>query len=291
MSTSQSVNLKPAFQKMADIGFSRMSQLTSFLGNIWKRSKKALEKLILHLATEAKRWGQEMLRAIDKGVAAAELSRPPAGVYGDLDLRVIPKYVSYRAALLREKAGMQFLLGLAGLLWLSTFLIQSNRIDYWQTKYREKEFILVPSNIVGHTPAVPQDVPKSYVGNAATYFVELLGNTTPSDIEEHYDRFSSYMSSELRGKFLSETARWRATAKAEGIYEQVEVTQKSWESDGKGGFEVTFAIRRDRRVSGEFMGSTPEIIKMKLQLVPPSQEREWIFEIREFSRRPSNIHG
>jgi len=276
---------------MGDIGSSKMSLLTSSLASIWKKLKEAVVTKALNLAVESKRWGLEMLRAIDKGVAAAELSRPPAGVYGDFDLRVIPKYVSYRAALLREKMGMQFLLGLTAFLWIATFLIQSNRLDYWQTRFREKEFILVPSNIVGHTPAVPQDVPKSYVGNAATYFVELLGNTTPSDIEEHYERFGSYMSAELRGKFLSETARWRATAKAEGIYEQVETTQKSWESDGKGGFDVTFAIRRDRRVSGEFMGSTPEIIKMKLQLVPPSQEREWIFEIKEFSRRPANIHG
>lgn len=232
-----------------------------------------------------------MIKAIDKGVEVAELTRPPAGVYGDVDLRVIPKYVSYKAAILREKLGMQFLLGLCTFLWFATFLVQGNRIDYWQTKYREKEFILVPSNIVGHTPAVPQDVPKSYVSNAATYFVELLGNTTPSDIEEHYERFAGYMSAELRGKFLSETARWRQTSKAEGIYEQIEVTQKEHLADGQGGYQVTMALRRDRRVGGEFMGSTQEIIKMKLQLVPPQQEKEWIFEIKEFSRRPSNIHG
>ena len=291
MSTSQSVNLKPVFQRMGSIGFSKMSQLTSFLASIWQKSNVAMQKAMLNLAVETKRWGKEMIKAINKGVEAAELTRPPAGVFGDVDLRVIPKYVSYQAALVREKLGMQFLLGLVALLWIGTFLVQTNRIDYWQTKYREKEFILVPSNIVGHTPAVPQDVPKSYVGNAASYFIELLGNTTPSDIDEHYDRFASYMSPDLKGKFLSETARWRATAKTEGIYEQIEITQKVWTPDGKGGFDVTISLRRDRRVSGEFMGSTPEIVKMKLQLVPPQREREWIFEIREFSRRPANIHG
>lgn len=169
---------------------------------------------MLNLAIEVKRWGQEMLRAIDKGVAAAELSRPPAGVYGEIDLRVIPKYVSYRAALFREKVGMQFLLGLTAFLWLATFLIHSNRIDYWQTRFREKEFILVPSNIVGHTPAVPQDVPKSYVGNAATYFVELLGNPN-----RHRDAEACFKSARqgkpqvLRAKSQSQPARTTRTLK------------------------------------------------------------------------------
>ncbi len=232
-----------------------------------------------------------MLKAIDKGVEAAEMSRPPAGVYGNVDLRAIPKFVSYRAALLREKHGLHFILGLVVFLWTSTFLIQSNRIDYWQSKFREKEFILVPSTIVGHTPAVPQTVPKSYVENAVSFFIELLGNTTPSNIQEHYERFSNYMSPELRTQFLAETVNWRETARTENIYEQVEITQNERLGDGKGGFDVTVALRRDRRVGGDFMGSSPEIIKMRLQLVPPQGEKEWIFEIKEFSRRPTNNHG
>ena len=231
-----------------------------------------------------------MLRAIDKGVKAAEMTRPPAGVYGDIDLRVIPKFVSYKAALLREKVGLQYLLGITGLLWVATFLIQSNRIDYWQSRYREKEFILVPSNIVGYTPAVPQSVPQSYVGNAVNFFIEILGNTTPTNIQEHYERFASYMSSELKAQFLAETASWRDTAKNEGIYEQIEITQKDWRNDGKGNFDVNVTLKRDRRVNSDFMGSTQEQIKMRLQLVPPQNEREWIFEIKEFSRRPLNLH-
>lgn len=232
-----------------------------------------------------------MLRAVDKGVKAAEMTRPPAGVFGEVDLRVIPKYVSYRAALLREKHGLHVILGIAVFLWVSTFLVQSNRIDYWQTKFREKEFILVPSTIVGHTPAVPQTVPKSYVGNAINYFVELVGNTTPSNIQEHYERFSNYLSQDLKARFLAETVTWRETARSENIYEQVDIVQKDWIEDGKGSYDATVVIRRDRRVNGDFMGSSQETIKMKLQLVPPQGEKEWIFEIKEFSRRPVNNQG
>ncbi len=232
-----------------------------------------------------------MLKAIDKGAKAAELTRPPAGVYGDVDLRVIPKYVSYRAALLREKVGLQYLLGLMGILWMGTFLVQSNRIDYWQTKFREKEFILVPSSIVGYTPAVPQTVPPSYVGNAISFFVEVLGNTTPANIQEHYERFASYMTPDLRARFLAETAPWRETARSEGIYEQVQIDKNEWKGDGAGTYDAQITLKRDRRVGSDFMGSTQELVKMRIQLVPPQNEREWIFEIKEFSRRPLNLHG
>ncbi len=209
MNSNQVGNPELPLQQMTSSGLLKISGLIKSLKSIWLCFRIGLERAVVGFGVESKRLVVAMIQAIDKGVKAAELTRPPAGVYGDVDLRVIPQYISYKAAILREKIGMQYLLALCGFLWVATFLIQGNRIDYWQSKYREKEFILVPSSIVGHTPAVPQSVPKEYVGNAAIYFVELLGNTTPSDVESHYDRFSQYMTSELRGKFLSETARWR----------------------------------------------------------------------------------
>ncbi len=228
-----------------------------------------------------------MLNAIDKGIKAAELSKPPAGVYGEVDLRVLPKFVSYKAATMKEKINLHFLIILIGAAWLSTFVIQNNRIEFWQSKFREKEFILVPSKIVGHTPATPQSVPKSYVKSAIKSFIQMAGTTTPSGIRDQLGRFASYMEPKLRSNFLADVDEWVSLAEKKGIYEQVEPTKIEFPYDGKSGvFKVKAIIRRDRRENAEFLGTAVEKIEMTLIVQQPKPDQEWTFQINNFSRKP-----
>ncbi len=226
-----------------------------------------------------------MISAIDKGVQAAEVSRPPAGVYGDVDLRVLPQFVSFKASTIREKMNLQYVIAICVFAWVATFLIQNNRIDYWQTKYREKEFILVPSKIVGHTPAVPQTVPKEYVEDAFKYFVQMQGTTTPSGIRSQLENFASYMEKGLSSKYLAQVDEWVGLSEKKGIYEQVELTKLDFEYNKSGVFKANILLRRDRRENAEFLGTAMEKVKMTINVQQPKPGQAWAFQITEFSKK------
>ncbi len=228
-----------------------------------------------------------MLSSIDKGVKAAEISRPPAGVYGDVDLRVLPKYISYKASNLREKTNLHFVMGLMLLAWISTFVIQNNRVEYWQTKFREKEFILVPSKIVGHTPATPQSVPDSYVKFAVKSFIQMSGTTTPSGIRDQLERFAGYMEKKLGSRYLADMEEWIELSEKKGLYEQVEHTNLKFAYHKKSGvIDVDVVLRRDRRENADFLGTAMEKMKMTLLVQQPKPDQEWTFKIVKYSRKP-----
>ncbi len=226
-----------------------------------------------------------MLNSIEKGVKAAELTKPPAGVYGDVDLRVLPQFVSFKASTVRQKLNLQYIIAVTIFAWAATFLIQSNRVDYWQTKYREKEFILVPSKIVGHTPAVPQTVPKEYVEDAFNYFVQMQGTTTPSGIRNQLDSFASYMESKLSSKYLAEVDEWVDLSEEKGLYEQVEVTKLDFEYNKSGVFKANILLRRDRRENADFLGTAMEKVKITMNVQQPKPGQAWAFQITEFSKK------
>ena len=232
------------------------------------------------------RWNRTMLTAIDKGMKAAEVGQPPAGVYGDVDLRVLPRFISFKAASLRQKANLQYIIIVIAFGWISTFIIQNNRIDYWQSKYREKEFILVPSKIIGHTPSVPQSVPQSYVQSAIKSFIQMAGTTTPMGIRDQLRRLGSYMEPRLGSKFLAEMDEWIELCEKKGIYEQVEDTKIEFLYNQSGVFKVKAIIRRDRRENAEFLGTAMEEVLMTLIVQQPKPDQEWTFQISEFSRKP-----
>lgn len=241
--------------------------------------------MTLSLLVSLKRWNDEMLTAIDKGVKAAELTKPPAGVYGDVDLRVLPQFVSFKASSLRQKLNLQYIIAIVVFSWVASFLIQNNRIDYWQTKYREKEFILVPSKIVGHTPAVPQTVPKEYVEDALNYFVQLQGTTTPSGIRNQLESFASYMRPKLSSKYLAEVDEWIDLSEKKGLYEQVEITKKTFNYNKSGVFKAEILLRRDRRENADFLGTAMEKVKITMNVQQPKEGQAWAFQITEFSKK------
>lgn len=226
-----------------------------------------------------------MLASIEKGVKKAELTKPPVGVYGDVDLRVLPEFVSFKASTIREKLNLHYIVGLCVFAWVGTFLIQNNRIDYWQTKYREKEFILVPSKIVGHTPAVPQTVPKEYVEDAIKYFIQMQGTTTPSGIRNQLESFSTYMEKGLSSRYLAQVDEWITLSEKKGIYEQVEITKIDFDYNKSGVFHSTILLRRDRRENSEFLGTAMEKVEMTINVQQPKPGQAWAFQISEFKRK------
>ena len=50
-----------------------------------------------------------MIAPIEKA-SKAKVETPPVGVYENVDLKVLPKYIAYKAALLKEKARFSFYL-------------------------------------------------------------------------------------------------------------------------------------------------------------------------------------
>ena len=44
-----------------------------------------------------------MIGSMEKGIKAAQVVTPPLGVYEGVDLSVMPKYLCFKAALLKEK--------------------------------------------------------------------------------------------------------------------------------------------------------------------------------------------
>ncbi|MBK9324279.1 MAG: hypothetical protein IPM97_15250 [Bdellovibrionaceae bacterium] len=45
----------------------------------------------------------EMLTAMDKGIEAAQVAVPPVGVYQGVDLRILPKYVAFKSAMIKQR--------------------------------------------------------------------------------------------------------------------------------------------------------------------------------------------
>ena len=99
----------------------------------------------------------EMIGAMEKGMQAAQVVTPPKGTFEGVDLKILPKYISFRAALLRNQLTHQYLI-----LILSAFFVVhyiSSRIEIYSLygKLRAKEYILAPG-VMDFTPASAQSV-------------------------------------------------------------------------------------------------------------------------------------
>ena len=226
-----------------------------------------------------------MVGAMEKGIAAAEISRPPKGSYDGVDLRILPKYISFRAALLQSKLTYQYInLGLAAVL-LVVFLTSRVEVNSLYTKLREKEYILAPGVQVT-TPAAVNEVTIDYVEGAARDYLGMLGNFTAGSINDQYRSISELMSPQLRVRFLAESADFVNKVKVDNISELLTVTQMQSEGDDKGSgqFRITAMARRDTYVNNEYLGHLDEIIQMRLQLLAPKPGMKWFLQIIELKR-------
>ena len=228
-----------------------------------------------------------MIGSMEKGIEAAQLTAPPVGTFEGVDLSVMPKYICFKAALLKEKVLLKNLILLLLGVFSVYFLISRNEISSLYTKLREKEFILAPG-VVDFTPASPQSVTDGYVDNAVMSFVRTIGNTNPVNIDEQYADIASYMSHDLKVRFEMETSDWVETVKLENISEVLKVTDKEIISDEKGNYKVVAIVVRERYANNEYLGKTDEVIEMLIKLVPPKQGKRWFLQITSLTRTEAN---
>lgn len=225
-----------------------------------------------------------MVGAMEKGIQAAQVVTPPQGTFDGVDLRILPKYISFRAALLRSQLTHQYLILILAAFFAVHYV--SSRIEIYSLygKLRAKEYILAPG-VIDFTPASAQSVPDSYVSDAVTEYVSQLGNVTSGSIDEHYKLLSESMSPQLKVKFLSEADDFKSKVKSENISELLTISEKEIKATGDGYYKVTVLAKRETYVNNEYIGHVDEVVEMVMQLVPPKSGRRWFLQINSLTRQ------
>jgi len=233
--------------------------------------------------TRAKGWCRNMIGAMEKGIEAAKVAKIPDGVYDGVDLKMLPKYICFKAALLRQKATLSVsLLGMGGLFFLY-FALSRYEISGLYDQLRTKEYILAPG-VLDFTTAAPQTVSDTYVAQAAMEFISQFCNVSPGSIDEQYERLGSSMSPELAVRFRAEAQDWKAKVKQENISEICAVTSRQIASDERGNYRVVATIKASSFVGSESLGAREEVIEMLMHLVPPKDGKRWFLEITSLSK-------
>ncbi|MGE3680304.1 MAG: TraE/TraK family type IV conjugative transfer system protein [Bdellovibrionales bacterium] len=220
---------------------------------------------------------------MDKGIEAAQVVTPPVGVYRGVDLRILPKFVAFKAAMLKQRLTLQYILAIHLAAFAMNFALSRYEIHGLEKKLREKEYILAPG-VMDFTPASPQSVSDSYVVNAAMTFIGMLGNVNAANIDEQYKRLASFMSPELAIQFEEEAREWRETVKTENISEILRVTDREIAATDGGFYKVIVIAQRERYSNSESLGHVDEIIEMTMRLVPPVKGKEWFLEVTSLKR-------
>lgn len=228
-----------------------------------------------------------MIGPMEKGVEAARMSEPPKGSYEGVNLEVLPKYICYRAALVREKMTMQTLVAIVTAAFAIYFAISRFEVFGLYSKLREKEYILAPG-VQDFTAASPHTVSDSYVQAAVTDYLNRLGNINPINIQEQYLTLAESMNPQLKVKFQAESAEWIAKVKEDNLSEILSVIEKEIRSNDDGFYKVTALTRVDSYINAEHIGARDEVIQMILKLVPPSRNSRWFIEIQSLSRSTSS---
>lgn len=230
-----------------------------------------------------------MVGAMEKGIEAARLQAPPQGVYEGVDLRVLPKYICFKAALLRERMTLQFMVAVVLVAFGAHFALSRYEISGLYNQLREKEYILAPG-VQDFIPAVPQTVPERHVIAAASEYLGQFGNINSVNIDDQYERLSESMTPQLRAQFLAEGETWKAKVKADNLTEVMAVIDKTIESDEKGNYRVVANVRTDSFVNNEHIGYRDEVVEMTMSLVPPEAGKRWYLQITSLSRTNRNSY-
>lgn len=224
---------------------------------------------------------------MEKGMQAAQIQTPPIHVIDGVDLKVLPKYICYRAALLRERLSLQYGLAIVSAILLVTFISSRVEIAHLYSKLRDKEYILAPG-VQDFTPAAPQSVPDSHVANAAMEFLGQFGNINPSNIDEQFARLEESMSPELKVRFQMEADPWKSKVKSDGISQILSIAEKEIRTKHDGYYEVTAVAHKDSYANHEHLGTTDEVIEMVLKLIPPQAGKRWYLQIEKLESHESN---
>ena len=241
----------------------------------------ALPKLIQSLIET------KIIGPMEKGMETAKIHIPPGHIVDGVDLSVLPKFICYRAALLREKVSLQFALSLVCGVFLVMFVTSRFEISRLYTQLRTKEYILAPG-VQDFTPVAPQNVPDSHIQNAAMDFLQTFGNINPVNIDEQYARLAENMSPELKIQFELEANSWKAKVKEEGISQILSISEKEIRNSHDGYYQVTAIAKKDSFVNHEHIGTTDQVIEMVLKLVPPQANKRWYLRIEKLESHDAN---
>lgn len=284
-------SLARIFRRMGSIGVFAIRRLGLFLSIIWKRFEGVIPKseqpLRARLLAKLRQWEDLMVGPIEKGIQAAAIEKPKEGLYDGVDLRTLPKYICFRAALLQNKLTLQYIILILSAALLVLFIVSRQEVYSLYGKLRQKEYILAPG-VMDFTPASPQSVPDSYVANAVVDFLGQLGNVTAGNIEEQYTSLADFMSPQLKVKFLAEAAGWKHKVKTDGISELLTIREKQIRTTGDGYYRVVALARRDTYINNEYLGNSDEAVEMVLQLVPPKSGKRWYLQIDSLSRQSAD---
>ncbi len=223
-----------------------------------------------------------MIGPIKKGFAKAKIASPPVGNYKGVDLRILPQYISYKAALLREKLTLQYILALVTCLFIFQYLSSRIEISNLYTKLREKEYILAPG-VMDFTTASPQMVTDSYINDATTDFISNLGNVNATTIGEQYSALKRSMSDDLKIQFDIDTSDWIEQVKNEKLSQIIKIMEKKITSNESGAYKVVALVRADFYTEQQYLGYENQVVKMTMKLVPPDKEKRWYLQITSLS--------
>ena len=127
------------------------------------------------------------------------------GKFEGVELRFLPRFISYKAALLKEKMALKTLLVFFLVFFGFHYMAMRLEIASLHKKLREKEYILAPG-VLDFTVVSPQNVPDSYVDDAVSDFLSDLGNISATNVDEQYGRLKRFMSDSfgllLKGNLL-----------------------------------------------------------------------------------------
>lgn len=221
---------------------------------------------------------QDMIGPIEKGFEAAKLTKPPVGTFDGVDLKVLPKYISYKAGILKEKSTLKFVVLVLCILFGIHYASSSHEKLALYQKLREKEYILAPS-VVDYTTVVPQNVPESYVSEAVNDFVANLGNINPQSIHSQYSTVKKFMTDRLKVKFDLETEDWLKQVESENISQIFTISEKEISASKDGNYKATIVGRADLYANHQYLGYEDQVIEMQLRLSPPQVGRRWYLEI------------
>ena len=250
---------------------------------------KATEKAVVDLKEvkqkchlQLKKIEKGMIGPIEKGIEAAKLQSPPKGVYENIDLTILPKYVSYKAALIKEKYNLQFFLILICIVHVGYILATKIEVSNLVTKLREKEYILAPG-VSDFTPASAQSVPDQYINDAVTDFLLNLGNINSSNIDEQYSSLKRFMSDKLKVRFELELSDWIEQVKSDEISQILTINEKEIITNDDGSYKITAFARAEFYSNSNYLGHEDQVIQMDLSLTSPKAGKRWYLEISELT--------
>ena len=259
-----------------------MKKLEGHLQKTMAHTSFYIKRMVLKVKKKLNELGSQMISPIEKGFKKAEVITPPKGSYEGVDLSVLPKYIAYKSALLREKLTLYYLVSAIGLLFFCHYFATRIEISNLHGKLREKEYILAPG-VMDFTSASAQMIPNSYVHDAAMDFLSSLGNINSSNIDEQYTALKRFMSEKLKVQFEVDTDEWTRQVKSDSISQILKVTDIEITSNNDGAYRVIALGRADFYSDQQYLGHEDQVIEMILRLIPPESGKRWYLQITSLS--------